>query len=85
MQNYASDNAFLNTGVTDYSDRIVEYEGSAMSIDDLISLLNGQGASYSIDLDGDGAPDYTGGNGGTQTVYVNCNAVQFSPKPPVCT
>ena len=80
----ASDEAFINTGVNDWSDRIVEYEGSAMSVDDLISLLNAQGASYSIDLDGDGTPDYTGGNGGTQTVYVNCDGVNFSPLPPVC-
>ena len=36
------------------------------------------GASYSIDLDGDGTPDYTGSSGGGQTVYVNCEAVQFS-------
>ena len=81
----ATDEAFINTGVNDWSDRIVEYSGSAMSVDDLISLLNAQGASYSIDLDGDGTPDYTGGSGGGQTVYVNCDAVQFSPKPPVCT
>ena len=80
----ATDEAFINTGVNDWSDRIVEYSGSAMSVDDLISLLNAQGASYSIDLDGDGTPDYTGGSGGGQTVYVNCDAVQFSPKPPVC-
>jgi len=81
----ATDEAFINTGVNDWSDRIVEFEGSAMSIADLISMLDAGNASYSIDLDGDGTPDYTGGNGGTQTVYVNCNAVQFSPKPPVCT
>lgn len=80
----ATDEAFINTGVNDWSDRIVEYSGSAMSVNDLISLLNAQGASYSIDLDGDGTPDYTGGSGGGQTVYVNCDAVQFSPKPPVC-
>ena len=80
----ATDEAFINTGVNDWSDRIVEYSGSAMSVDDLISLLNAQGASYSIDLDGDGTPDYTGGSGGGETVYVNCDAVQFSPKPPVC-
>ena len=80
----ATDDAFINTGVNDWSDRIVEYSGSAMSVDDLIALLNSQGASYSIDLDGDGTPDYTGGSGGGQTVYVNCDAVQFSPKPPVC-
>jgi hypothetical protein len=81
----ASEEAFINTGVNDFSDRIIEFEGSAMTIQDLISLLDTQGASYSIDLDGDGTPDYTGGDGGTETVYVNCNDPQFSPMPPVCT
>ena len=32
----ATDEAFINTGVNDWSDRIVEYSGSAMSVDDLI-------------------------------------------------
>jgi hypothetical protein len=81
----ATDDAFINTGVNDYSDQVVDYQGSSMSVSDLISMLNSQGASYSIDVDGDGTADYTGGNGGTETVYVNCDAVQFSPKPPVCT
>lgn len=81
----ATDSAYINTGVNDWSDRFLEFEGATMSVADLIDMLDAGGASYSIDLDGDGTPDYTGGNGGGETVYVNCNAVQFSPKPPVCT
>ena len=81
----ASDTAFINTGVNDHTDYVIDYAGSAMTLDDLISMLSAQGASYSIDLDGDGTPDYVGGDGGGETVYVSCESVQFSPKPPVCT
>jgi hypothetical protein len=54
-----------------------------MSLAELISQLRSAGASYSIDLDGDGTPDVEGGGDGG-TVTINCSEPQFSPVPPEC-
>ena len=79
----ASDQAFVNAGVADYTDYIIDYEGSDMTLGQLISALNAAGATYSIDLDGDGAPDVSAGDGDPEVV-INCDEPQFSPTPPEC-
>ena len=79
----ATDNGFVNTGINDHTDYIIDYEGSNMSMAELIASLNAAGAAYSIDLDGVAVAE-SDGDGTGETVYVNCNSVQFSPKPPVC-
>ena len=61
----------------------LNYDGNNMSLAELISQLRNAGASYSIDLDGDGSPDVEG-NGGGETVTINCADPQFSPAPPEC-
>ena len=61
----------------------LNYEGASMSLSDLITQLQNAGASYSIDLDGDGTPDVEGGDG-EPTVVINCDEPQFSPAPPEC-
>jgi hypothetical protein len=50
---------------------------------ELIASLNAAGAAYSIDLDGVAVAE-SDGDGTGETVYVNCQSVSFSPKPPVC-
>lgn len=61
----------------------LNYEGDSMTLADLISQLQGAGASYSIDLDGDGTPDVSG-DGDGEEVTINCDEPQFSPAPPEC-
>ena len=61
----------------------LNYDGKSMTLSDLITQLQNAGATYSIDLDGDGKPDVEGGDGTTPTVAINCD-VSFSPKPPEC-
>jgi len=61
----------------------LNYDGNNMSLAELISQLRSAGASYSIDLDGDGTADVEGGGDG-QTVTINCTEPQFSPAPPEC-
>ena len=58
------------------------YGGSEMTLADLIAQLQAAGASYSIDLDGDGVPDVSEDNGGT-TVTIDCRFA-FSPQPAEC-
>lgn len=58
------------------------YGGSQMSLADLIAQLRTAGASYSIDLDGDGVADVSADNGG-ETVTIQCNYA-FSPQPVEC-
>ena len=46
------------TNTTEISaDTTVDYQGQGMTLADLISQLQSAGATYSIDLDGDGTPD----------------------------
>ena len=61
----------------------LNYDGQGMTLADLITQLQNAGATYSIDLDGDGAPDVEGGEG-EPTVVINCDEPQFSPAPPEC-
>lgn len=58
------------------------YGGSQMTLADLIAQLQAAGASYSIDLDGDGVADVSADNGG-DTVTIECNYA-FSPQPAEC-
>jgi len=63
----------------------LDYQGQGMTLKELITELNNAGAAYSIDLDGDGTPDVSGGSDATSTatVEVNC-ASTFGPLPPQC-
>ena len=63
----------------------IDYQGQDMTLKELITELNNAGAAYSIDLDGDGTPDVSGGSDATSTatVKVNC-ASTFGPTPPQC-
>jgi hypothetical protein len=73
------------TTTTSFSlDTTLSYAGQAMTLAALIEQLKGAGATYSIDLDGDGTPDASGGDGTTPTVAITCEGPQFSPKPPQC-
>ena len=74
------------TTTTSFSlDTTLSYAGQAMTLAALIEQLKGAGATYSIDLDGDGTPDASGGDGTTPTVAITCEGPMFSPKPPSCT
>ena len=59
----------------------LNYDGSTMTLADLIESLQDAGASYSIDLDGDGTPDVADGDG--EPLVITCSG--FSPKPAECT
>ena len=73
------------TTTTSFSlDTTLNYTGQAMTLAALIEQLQGAGATYSIDLDGDGTPDASGGDGTTPTVAIVCEGPMFSPKPPSC-
>jgi hypothetical protein len=63
----------------------LNYDGADMTLKELISELNSAGAAYSIDIDGDGTPDVSGGTDteSTQEVKINCN-LTFGPRPPQC-
>ena len=61
----------------------LNYAGSSMTLADLIKQLQGAGATYSIDLDGDGTADVSG-EGDGETVVITCENVSFSPKPAEC-
>ncbi len=58
----------------------LNYDGSTMTLADLIESLQNAGASYSIDLDGDGTPDVADGDG--EPLVIVCNG--FSPQPAEC-
>jgi hypothetical protein len=73
------------TTTTSFSlDTTLNYTGQAMTLAALIEQLQGAGATYSIDLDGDGTPDASGGDGTTPTVEIVCEGPVFSPRPPQC-
>ena len=63
----------------------LDYQGQGMTLKELITELNNAGATYSIDLDGDGVSDVSGGpaSASTTSVEVNCTSA-FSPLPPQC-
>ena len=58
----------------------LNYDGSSMTLADLIESLQEAGASYSIDLDGDGTPDVADGDG--EPLVITCSG--FSPQPAEC-
>jgi hypothetical protein len=73
-----------NTTSTEVSlNTTLNYDGRGMTLADLITQLQSAGATYSIDIDGDGTPDVEGGDGTTTPVVIRCD-VSFSPKPPEC-
>ena len=59
----------------------LNYDGQGMTLSDLITQLQNAGATYSIDLDGDGTPDVEGGEG--EPLEITCTG--FSPAPIECT
>ena len=81
----SADTTSTTTTTTSFSlDTTLNYTGQAMTLAALIEQLQGAGATYSIDLDGDGTPDASGGDGTTPTVEIVCDGPMFSPKPPSC-
>ena len=70
-----SDSASVNNSVTETTSQdtttttevsanaTISYQGEGMTLADLISQLQSAGATYSIDLDGDGEADVSGGDG----------------------
>lgn len=60
----------------------LNYDGSSMTLAELIEQLQSAGASYSIDLDGDGTIDVSG-EGDAEEVTLVCSG--FSPQPLECT
>lgn len=86
----ANDNGFINTGVNDHTDYIVDlnttlnYDGGAVSLADLIASLQAAGAAYSISFDGVEVASGDG-DGSTAPVSIDCSEPQFSPAPPECT
>ena len=72
------------TTTTSYSmNTTLDYQGTNMTLSELITELKSAGASYSIDLNNDGVPDVSGGSGEAKVTEVNC-AVTFAPRPPQC-
>jgi hypothetical protein len=58
----SEDTTTTNTTSTTVSlNTTLNYEGSEVTLSDLISSLNAAGASYSIDLNNDGIPEVSGG------------------------
>ena len=72
------------TATTEISaDTTLSYQGESMTLADLISQLQSAGATYSIDLDGDGVADVSTSDGEGAEVEINCN-LTFGPVPPQC-
>jgi len=71
-----SNNTTTTTNTDISLNTTLNYDGSSMTLAELIEQLNDAGASYTIDLDGDGTPDVESGDG---EVAINCEAPQFSP------
>ena len=61
----------------------LDYEGTTMTLSELITELKSAGATYSIDLNNDGVADVSGGDGTTSITEINC-ATTFGPLPPQC-
>ena len=81
----SADTTSTSTVTTTFSlDTTLTYSGQAMTLAALIEQLQSAGATYSIDLDGDGTPDASGGDGTTPAVAITCEGPTFSPKPPQC-
>ena len=61
----------------------LDYEGTTMTLSELITELKSAGATYSIDLNNDGVADVSGGSGKTSVTEINCS-LTFGPTPPQC-
>lgn len=89
------DNGILNTGEfsdpyyfnelnnTVTTDTTVTYQGSTMSLAELVSYLSGLGTPYSLSIGGEVVASSTDGTGATTTI--DCTIPQFSPQHPDCT
>ena len=72
------------TTTTSYSmDTIIDYQGTNMTLSELVTTLKSAGATYSIDLNNDGVADVSGGDGTTSITEIECQ-VTFGPTPPQC-
>ena len=73
-----------STTTTSYSmNTTLDYQGTNMTLSELVTQLKAAGATYSIDLNNDGVPDVSGGDGKARVTEINC-AVTFAPRPPQC-
>jgi hypothetical protein len=61
----------------------IDYEGTTMTLAELVTELKSAGATYSIDLNNDGVADVSGGSGKTSVTEINCS-LTFGPTPPQC-
>ena len=69
------------TTTTSYSmNTTLDYQGTNMTLSELVTQLKAAGATYSIDLNNDGVPDVSGGDGEAKVTEINC-AVTFGPAP----
>jgi hypothetical protein len=72
------------TTTTSYSmDTTIDYQGTNMTLSELVTTLKSAGATYSIDLNNDGVADVSGGDGTTSITKIECQ-VTFGPTPPQC-
>jgi len=72
------------TTTTSYSmDTTIDYQGTNMTLSELVTTLKSAGATYSIDLNNDGVADVSGGDGTTSITKIDCQ-VTFGPTPPQC-
>ena len=81
-QNYADGDSFINHG-ENIHDSAVSFAGQDLTLGDLIAYLTDQGSPFSLMLDGQVVASSTSGTG--ETVVIDCNKPQFSPRPPQCT
>jgi sulfur carrier protein ThiS len=81
-QNYAQDDAFINNG-ENIHDSAVSFAGQDLTLGDLIAYLTDQGSPFSLIMNGQVVASSTSGTG--DTVVIDCNKPQFSPRPPQCT
>jgi hypothetical protein len=64
-------------------DTTIDYQGTNMTLSELVAQLKAAGATYSIDVNNDGVADVSGGNGTARVTEVNCSTT-FGPLPPQC-
>ena len=81
-QNYADGDSFINHG-ENIHDSAVSFAGQDLTLGDLIAYLTDQGSPFSLVMNGQVVASSTSGTG--ETVVIDCNKPQFSPRPPQCT
>jgi hypothetical protein len=64
-------------------DTTIDYQGTNMTLSELVTTLKSAGATYSIDLNNDGVADVSGGDGTTSITKIDCQ-LTFGPTPPQC-